>query len=228
MPSDQQQTETEKAHQPDGRGSLPPGWSWAAIGDVADVEVGGTPSRKNSAYWGGGIPWTSSGEVANCRISETRETISDEGLANSNAKRYPVGTVLIAMIGEGKTRGQSAILDITATTNQNVAGIIPKPSVLMSEYVWRWALGQYEITRAVGRGGNQAALNRKKVKELLIPVPPLAEQQEIVDRVDRLFAIANTLEKRIDAAARRADDVFDAVLAKAFKGELDVGLDEAD
>ena len=66
----------------------------------------------------------SSGEVANCRIADTRERISKAGLANSSVKIYPRGSVLIAMIGEGKTRGQSAILDIEAATNQNAAGLL--------------------------------------------------------------------------------------------------------
>src|SRR5438105_12343241 len=104
--------------------------------------------------------------------------ITKEGLERSNAKVCPRGSVLIAMIGEGKTRGQSAILDIEASTNQNVAGVIPNPSVVIAEYVWRWALAQYEVTRAVGRGGNQPALNGQKVRELVLPVPPVQEQTE--------------------------------------------------
>jgi type I restriction enzyme, S subunit len=199
---------------------LPNTWGWACVGEVSEVQLGGTPYRKAGAYWGGGIPWVSSGEVANCRISNTRETISETGLANSNAKMYPAGTVLIAMIGEGKTRGQSAILDIEASTNQNVAGILPDVSIVKPEYVWRWALAQYEVTRAVGRGGNQPALNGQKVRELAIPVPPLEEQEEIVSRVDGLLAAADSLLARIDAAQRDVSLSSQAVLAKAFRGEL--------
>jgi type I restriction enzyme, S subunit len=88
----------------DARG-VPDTWSVVEVGDIGKVQLGGTPSRKNLSYWNGSVPWVSSGEVANCRLSTTRETISASGMANSSAKLYPVGTVLIAMIGEGKTRG---------------------------------------------------------------------------------------------------------------------------
>jgi type I restriction enzyme, S subunit len=188
--------------------------------DVATVCLGGTPSRKQGAYWGGTIPWVSSGEVANCRISGTREKISSIGLKNSNAKIYPRGTVLIAMIGEGKTRGQSAILDIEACTNQNAAGLVLDVDGVNPEYVWRWALGEYERTRDVGRGGNQPALNGQKVRELALPLPPLSEQHEIVRRVDALFALADTIEARVAAATARTDKVTQFILAKAFRGEL--------
>lgn len=200
--------------------ALPDTWAWAAVGEVSEVQLGGTPSRKAPGYWGGEIPWVSSGEVANCRITSTRETISDQGLTNSNAKIYPAGTVLIAMIGEGKTRGQSAILDIKASTNQNVAGILPDSSLLSAEYVWRWALAQYEITRAVGRGGNQPALNGQKVRELAIPIPPLEEQLEIVRRIDGLLASADVLLARIDTARRRVARSTQATLANAFRGDI--------
>ncbi len=75
--------------------SLPQTWTWATVGDLGTVKLGGTPSRKVTDYWGGDIPWVSSGEVANCRIARSRETITLAGLANSNAKLYPAGTVLI-------------------------------------------------------------------------------------------------------------------------------------
>jgi type I restriction enzyme S subunit len=204
----------------DELGELPSTWAWASLGEVGRVQLGGTPSRKNASYWNGGVPWVSSGEVANCRIAHTRETITDTGLANSSAKLYPAGTVLIAMIGEGKTRGQAAILDIEASTNQNAAGIVSDTEFVSPEYVWRWALAQYEVTRAVGRGGNQPALNKQKVGELSIPIPPLDEQREIVLRVDQLLALADSLEQRIGLASRRVERSSQSILAKAFRGEL--------
>jgi type I restriction enzyme, S subunit len=190
------------------------------VGQIASVCLGGTPSRKHPEYWAGGIPWVSSGEVANCRISGTRESISDLGLEESNAKVYPKGSVLIAMIGEGKTRGQSAILDIDACTNQNVAGLVFDAGNIQPEYVWLWALGEYESTRAVGRGGNQPALNGQKVRSLKVPLPPFEEQGEIVRRVEALLKRADATEKRVAAASARAEKLTQAILAKAFRGEL--------
>ncbi|MFA5890959.1 MAG: restriction endonuclease subunit S [Actinomycetota bacterium] len=199
---------------------IPEEWVQATIGDVGHVQLGGTPSRKVPSYWLGHVPWVSSGEVANCRIQRTREFISEAGLANSSAKVYPVGTVLIAMIGEGKTRGQAAILDIEASTNQNAAGIIANHHYIDPEYLWRWALAQYEVTRAVGRGGNQPALNKQKVRDLTIAVPPLEEQAEIVRRVDSILARAAKVMERVETASRRVEHSSQAVLAKTFRGEL--------
>ncbi|HVA99756.1 MAG TPA: restriction endonuclease subunit S [Acidimicrobiales bacterium] len=201
--------------------NLPPTWKRVTIGEIAEVKVGGTPSRHEPSYWKGQIAWVSSGEVANCRIVTTSERITPTGLAHSNAKLHPPRTVLIAMIGEGKTRGQSAILDISAATNQNVAAVLPNPRVARSEYVWRWALAQYEITRAVGRGGNQPALNGQKVRELSIPVPPLEEQDEIVRRVDTLLAQADSIEQRVRLVATRLDKVSRAVLGSALGNGMD-------
>jgi type I restriction enzyme S subunit len=199
---------------------IPDSWIWCKIQDVVQVQLGGTPSRKEPAYWGGDISWVSSGEVANNRIQTTREKITVLGLKNSNAKLYPKGTVLVAMIGEGKTRGQSAILDIEATTNQNVAGLVFDTDKIFNEFVWLWALSQYEKTRAVGRGGEQPALNGEKVRNLILALPPLAEQHEIVRRVNALFKHADAIEREVVVATKRTEALTQAVLGKAFRGEL--------
>ena len=88
------------------------------------------------------------------------------------------------------------------------------------EYLWRWALAEYEITRAVGRGGNQSALNKQKVRELVISVPPLPEQEEIVRRVDRLMKIVDDLEERLHKTHALVDRSSEALLAEAFRGGL--------
>lgn len=199
---------------------LPESWTWCRVGEVADVRLGGTPSRKEPGFWDGDVPWVSSGEVANCRISATREQITESGLRHSNAKVYPRGSVLIAMIGEGKTRGQSAILDIAACTNQNVAGLVFEHPLIDPEYVWRWALAEYEHNRSGGRGGNQPALNAGKVRDFLLPLPPLDEQREIVRRLDAVLGIVDSIESRVASASARADRLNQAALAKAFRGEL--------
>lgn len=199
---------------------LPDTWSWCRVRDLADVRLGGTPSRKVASYWNGHIPWVSSGEVANCRIESTAERITRMGLENSNAKLYPAGTVLIAMIGEGKTRGQAAILDIDACTNQNAAGLVFEAGKVNPEYIWYWALSEYEQNRDVGRGGNQPALNGGKVRALPVPLPPRVEQDEIVRVLRRFLVLADTVERRVTTASVHVDKLTQAILAKAFRGEL--------
>ncbi|WP_437593360.1 restriction endonuclease subunit S [Sorangium sp. So ce1000] len=199
---------------------LPDSWVWCRVGQIADVRLGGTPSRKDASYWNGSIPWVSSGEVANCRIGSTKERITKKGLENSNAKLYPAGSVLIAMIGEGKTRGQAAVLDIEASTNQNVAGLIFDAGMINFEYVWYWALQEYVKNRDEGRGGNQAALNGAKVRALPLPLPPLEEQDEIVRVLKNMLAIADTIERRLETVTRQVEKIPQAILSKAFLGEL--------
>lgn len=202
------------------------GWEWVDLGYVFDVSTGGTPSRKRPDYWNGNIPWVSSGEVAFCRIKDTREKITRTGLENSNAKLHPTGTILLAMIGEGKTRGQSAILEVAASNNQNVAAILCSETPIQPEYVFYWLMARYDETRGDGSGGAQPALNGARVKQIPLPVAPLAEQRRIVAKIGSLFAQAEAIEQAVAVARQRAEKVDQAILAKAFRGEL-VKMSEA-
>ena len=97
---------------------LPPNWAWVKLGDVCSTTSGGTPSRGNSKFYDGDIPWVKSGELDKGLILDTEEKISDEALKNSSAKIFPKGTLLIALYGA--TIGKLAFLGIDAATNQAV------------------------------------------------------------------------------------------------------------
>lgn len=198
---------------------LPDSWALSVVDKIGVVQIGGTPSRSEPSYWNGEINWVSSGEVDNTRIKGTNETITKLGLDNSSVKVLPKGTVLIAMIGEGKTRGQSSILDIEACTNQNVAAIVTNEH-FDSEFLWYFMLSSYEKNRGEGRGANQPALNGQKVGAINIPIPPLQEQKEIVRRVESLFAVANRIEASYKTLQEKIDQLPQAILSKAFRGEL--------
>lgn len=198
---------------------LPSSWVFCSIDHIGEVTNGSTPSRKNPLYWKGNIPWVSSGEVNNNFINVTREQITRAGFENSSVKILPIGTVLIAMIGEGKTRGRSAILNIEATTNQNVAGIKIEHGYVLPKYLWFWLQCQYENTRSYGGGSNQQALNCQRVRELPFVLPPFKEQEEIVNRISKYFDIANQVEKQIEKAETRIVKLSQAILAKTFNQE---------
>jgi type I restriction enzyme, S subunit len=146
--------------------NLPATWKWCGVGEVFGVYVGATPSRKEDTYWHGNIPWVSSGEVAFCRITNTAEAISEAGLRDTSTRMHPRGTVLLGMIGEGKTRGQAAILDIEACNNQNCAAIRVSEAGYPPEYVYWYLYAVYEQTRTAGAGNNQPALNKDRVHRL--------------------------------------------------------------
>lgn len=206
---------------------LPDGWCWTSLGQAFQVTVGATPSRSVPEYWGGPIPWVSSGEVAFCRISQTAERITEAGLQHSSTKMNPRGSVLIGMIGEGKTRGQTAILDIDACGNQNAAAIWVSETEVVPEFVYYYLMGQYEHTRRRGSGNNQPALNKSRVSEVPLPLPPVAEQRRIVEALDLFLSLASHTATTIEREGRRLGRLRQSILESAFDGRL-VDQDPAD
>lgn len=160
---------------------VPNGWDVKPLADIAQVTSGGTPSRKKPEYWlNGTVPWIRTTEVQNCVLTpeDTQEYISELGLKNSSAKIVPAGTVLLAMIGQGKTRGQVALLKFEATTNQNCSAIIFKNDQEPT-FHFNFLLSQYENIRAMSNSAGQSNLSGALVKAIRVPVPPLPEQKKI-------------------------------------------------
>jgi type I restriction enzyme S subunit len=190
------------------------------IGETFRVTTGGTPARGNPDFWGGQIKWASSGEVAFCRINNTAETITALGSKNSNAKVYPPATVLVAMIGQGKTRGQCAILDCEAATNQNVAAIHVYETSHLPEYVYWWFFASYQRSRSVETGTAQPALSAERIKKIRIPLPAPISQKEIVRRLERLQAQVDSLKCLQTETTTKMNALLPAILDLAFKGKL--------
>jgi type I restriction enzyme S subunit len=199
---------------------LPEGWAWSLIGQCFYVAVGATPSRKEPKYWGGQIPWVSSGEVRFSRISTTKEMITQDGLNNTSTQINPVGSVLLGMIGEGKTRGQVAILDVPAANNQNCAAIWVSDAGLPPEYVYFWLWSQYEQTRRGSSGNNQPALNKSIVERILFPLPPLDEMGEIVRSVTKALDAISAQEADIEVSLKKSTAQRQNILRAAFAGQF--------
>ncbi len=186
-----------------------------SIKDFCDVSSGSTPSRTIAEYYAGTIPWVKTGEVNGSTITETEECVSDIGRESARLKVYPAGTVLIAMYGQGKTRGQVGILGVQATTNQACAALIPKKEIL-SEFLFYQLRSSYNRLRDQGRGGNQPNLNASMVKDFPIFVPDLKEQARFVKRV-------HSAEKRAEelrACIAKHQALFASLQHRAFRGEL--------
>ena len=194
------------------------GWAYKRLGDIAEVFVGSTPSRSNSESWDGPVPWVSSGEVRFCRIRETRESVSASAVKPDRI--HPPGTVLLGMIGEGRTRGQAAILDIAAAHNQNSAAIQVDRSRIIPEWLFHVFLAQYETNRGVGSGNNQPALNKSRVRELSIPLPPLSEQARLVKRLGEAGGAIELARVEVQRAQQRCNALYKSVLSEAFAGQL--------
>jgi type I restriction enzyme S subunit len=199
---------------------LPTSWTWSSLGECFFVAVGATPSRKEPRYWGGRIAWVSSGEVRFERITQTRETITAEGLNNTSTQINPKGSVLLGMIGEGKTRGQVAILDIDAANNQNCAAIWVPETEIASEYVYYWLWSRYDETRRGSSGNNQPALNKSIVETIPFPLPPLEEIRQIVELVESALAQVARQEAAIEHALKQVAAQRKNILKAAFAGQL--------
>lgn len=173
-------------------GPVPESWDVAEAGSLCHFSSGGTPDRGNPAYWTGGtIPWVKTGEVNYRTISVVEECITELGLQNSAAKLLPAGTLVMAMYGQGVTRGRVARLGIAATTNQACAAISPRAdSDISTDFLYHFFEFNYEYLRSLGHGANQKNLNLEIIRQVSVPVPPEAEQREIA-------AILATLDAKI-------------------------------
>ena len=163
-----------------------------AIGNFADVQTGATPLRRESKYYGGSIPWVKTGEVARKFANGVEENITEVAIKETNCKVFPAGTVLVAMYGQGDTRGKAAILPFEAATNQACAAIMP--SLAHNEVFLNAQLQLlYEDMRAKSLGGNQKNLSLGIVKSMKVILPPMEAQQEFaafVAQVDKSRFIA--------------------------------------
>ena len=203
-----------------GLPELPQGWVWSSLGQCFHVGVGATPSRKQPEYWGGDTPWVSSGEVRFNRVLATKEQISSLGLQNSSTRLNPIGSVMLGMIGEGKTRGQAAILDIEAANNQNCAAIWVPETDIAPEYIYYWLWSRYDETRRGSSGNNQPALNKSIVEAIPFPLPPLSELAAVVALVEVGMAEASSQEAALEHALRQSAAQRKNILQAAFSGQL--------
>ncbi|EEZ5726119.1 MULTISPECIES: restriction endonuclease subunit S [Escherichia] len=160
---------------------VPKGWRFCKLADISRVTSGGTPNRAISEYWQNGtIPWIRTTEVQNCILQpeDAKEYISELGLRKSSAKLIPENTILLAMIGQGKTRGQIALLKFEAAINQNCAAIIFGKSQ-EPEFYYHYLLSQYENIRNLSNSAGQSNLSGALVKAINVLVPPYNEQKKI-------------------------------------------------
>lgn len=172
------------------------------IDQICKISSGGTPSRHRKDYFGGLVPWVKTTEVRDGIIYETEEGLTESGVKNSSAKIYPVGSLLIAMYGQGATRGRTARLGIEAATNQACAALTGFDSRIEPDYLWVYLMSEYEHLRALASGNNQPNLNAGMIANYPLPLPPLDIQRDIVQRVAQARAEAGRLRE----AARQVRD----------------------
>ncbi len=173
-------------------------WRVAPLGRLFETTTGGTPDRARPDYWGGEVPWVTTSIVDFNVIESTRESISSAGLSNSSAKVFPKRTVLMALYGQGKTRGKVAMLGVEAATNQACAAILPSDEV-DPRFVFLNLSGRYEEIRANSNSGGQKNLSQALVRDLPFAYPKERAEQH------RIAECLTALDNQIAAQARKLE-----------------------
>ncbi|MBV8519289.1 MAG: restriction endonuclease subunit S [Acidobacteria bacterium] len=173
-----------------------PEWSRKPLGDLFETGTGGTPDRAIKEYWGGGIPWITTSLVDGNVIRTAEEFITEQGLENSSAKLFPAGTVLIALYGQGKTRGKVAILEIEATTNQACAAVLPLGPIDPT-FTFLSLGARYEELRALSNSGGQENLSQRLIRALPFSYPDDRSEQEKI--VGCLSSLDDLVAAQVDA-----------------------------
>ena len=174
-------------------------WKVLLVKDFSRIATGGTPSTNNAAYWNKGtVPWLLSGEVHKKRIFYADNFISEEGLKNSSAKIIPKKTLLVALAGQGKTRGTVAITEIETTTNQSIGGIITDNKICNPDYLFFNIDNRYEELRSISGGSGRAGLNVNILGNLDVSIPPLPEQKKIASILTAVDEVIEKTQAQID------------------------------
>ena len=199
-------------------GQVPEGWGVGKVKYFSQISAGATPDRNNSLFWNGNINWMSSGEVNQGIVKHTSETITDLALKRTSTKLLPNGTVMLALNGQGKTKGTAAVLAIESASNQSLASFIVDNKILNNMYLYYFFVANYYNIRGL-KGEDRDGLNLQLVSNIVIPLFEFDEQQKIVDfldkktvKIDKLIQIKNQQIENINK--QRQTLIYDYVTGK--------------
>jgi type I restriction enzyme S subunit len=202
-------------------GEVPAHWDVSALSYLSFIETGSTPDRGDPRYWNGMIPWLKTGEINWAPIREAEEFITEEGLANSAAKLSKPGTLLMAMYGQGVTRGRVALLEIEAAYNQACAAIAFGPRIL-PEFGRYFFMAAYDHIREGGNETSQMNLSAGLIAKFRLTVPPTGEQARIVRWLDSELSQLEVLGGEADKAISLLQERRSALISAAVTGQIDV------
>ena len=193
----------------------PKGFTKQPLSEVAEITTGSTPGRGSDGYYGGNIPWIKTTEVTGGEIHDTEEKLTESGLKAIRGKLHPINSIVVAMYGQGQTRGRCALLRIEASCNQ-ACGVVRPSEEFVPWFMFTQLLLAYERLRALGRGGNQENLNLQLLGSFEVLLPPLPLQQTFATRIASIEALKAT-HRRVLAAL---DALFASLQQRAFTGAL--------
>ena len=192
----------------------------SSLGEIARVTSGMTPLKGNKAFYDGGtIPWITSGDLRQGLIIEAKQFVTQKAMDETSLKILPVGSLLVAMYGEGKTRGTVGELAIAATTNQACAGVVLHDETLRS-WVRLVLDANYGALRRLAAGGVQPNLNLSLVKGIKVPLPASDLRKSLFDEAAEVDVASVRLRQELVVAERRSAALRRSLLAAAFSGRL--------
>lgn len=182
------------------------------LGDIADIGTGTTPPRNEPKYFNGTVPWVLTAEVDECEILDTKEKLTEEAIRDCGLRLYPKETVLLAMYGQGKTRGKSAFLQCPAAITQNCAGIVITSEEVVPKYVFYFLRAIYEEIRSQDySGGGVPHLNLGIIADIRVPIPAREEQEAVVSRLDRDMETLDGLRRMSEEAKAISGDLLNRI-----------------
>ena len=205
-------------------GEIPAHWTIQKLGYLARIGNGSTPNRGNLEYWTNGtFPWIGSGAVNNEFITQSEEWVTELAVRECHLNLVPKGSVLMGIVGQGKTRGLAGILTFDSFINQNMAYITPNEK-LSAEYLQKTTVAMYEYLRAEGdgSGGAQGAINCDQLSQVKICVPPLEEQRAIVAHIESETAKLDALKAATERTVALLKERRSALIAAAVTGQIRV------
>ncbi len=202
--------------------ALPQGWVWATIDQLAAVGTGVTPLRSKSQYFDGGtVPWVTSGALNEEMVTAASEMLTPLALQECRLDVYPAGALLVAMYGEGKTRGKCAELGLPATINQAIAALVLEGSALdCKNYLKMFLLKSYDDMRKQASGGVQPNLNLQIVRSIFLPLPPANEQEALVDALKAQLDSIQEQQGMVTKMLKQSTAQRQNILRAAFYGQL--------
>jgi type I restriction enzyme S subunit len=202
-------------------GHMPKHWNVSKLKWLSDIYAGGTPNTNKDEYWeNGSIPWLNSGTVNQKRITVASDHITEEAVVNSSTKWVPKGSLLMALAGQGKTKGIVAILEFDATCNQSMAAIVPDLNEINNEYLYFWLDSNYQRIRGLAGTELRDGLNLEIVGDIQCPLPPIDEQIKIAKYLNNQTAITDQLiqqkEKLIELLKEKRQAVINEAVTKGL------------
>jgi len=197
-------------------------WPTRTIASLATVGSGATPLKSRGDYYDNGtVPWVTSGALTDLAVDAPTSYVTELALAETALKIWPVGTLLVAMYGEGRTRGRCSELRFAATTNQACAAISLGPETdQFRSWIKLFLRSRYERMRRMAAGGVQPNLSLGLIKAIEVPIPPPAVRMRFLDGVADADIAVGRLRQALDSASGRQASLRRALLGAAFSGRL--------